>query len=78
MTPPGPGPGERARLRFQLVTTPIIGGTVAVLVGLFLQWAGEDAVVPGWPFVLGGLGLVAYALLVGRRLVGGPAPGDRR
>lgn len=73
-----PGPGERARLRFQLVTTPIIGGTVAVLVGLFLLWAGQDAVVPGWPFLVGGLGLIAYAVLVGRRLVRGPGPDDRR
>lgn len=74
MTVPGPSPAERARLRFQLVVAPLLGGTLGVVAGVLLLAVGEDAPVPWWPFLLFGLSLVAYALLVGRRLV---APPDR-
>lgn len=72
MTAPGPSPAERARLRMQLVVAPLIGGTVGIGVGVLLLVVGVQAPVPWWPFLLGGVALVVYALLVGRRLVAPP------
>lgn len=72
MSVPGPSPAERARLRWQLVFAPLIGGTVGFAVGVLLLVVGEQAPVPWWPFLLGGTALVGYALLVGRRLVAPP------
>ncbi len=72
MSVPGPSPAERARLRWQLVVAPLIGGTVGIAVGVLLLVVGEQAPVPWWPFLLGGVALVGYALLVGRKLVAPP------
>lgn len=69
MSVPGPSPAERARLRWQLVFAPLVGGTVGIAVGVLLLVVGAEAPVPWWPFLLGGIVLVGYALLVGRRLV---------
>ena len=73
MSVPGPSPAERSRLRMQLVVAPLLGGSAGVAVGLLLLSVGDRAPVPWWPFLLGGLFLLGYALLVGRRLVG-PRP----
>jgi|GEM_PF-4335725 len=73
MTFPAPSPAERARLRWQLVVAPLIGGTVGTAVGVLLLVVGPDAPVPWWPFLLGGVALVGYALFVGRRLVSPPS-----
>ena len=73
MSVPGPSPAERSRLRLQLVVAPLVGGTVGIAVGILLLVVGAQAPVPWWPFLLGGVALVGYALLVGRRLVAPPA-----
>ncbi len=69
MSSPGLSPAEQRRLRFQVVTTPLVAATGMVVVGLLLLWLGAEAPLPWWPFVLASLGMVAFALLVGRRLV---------
>lgn len=75
MTVPGahPTPAEQRRLRTQVVTTPLLGGTTGLLVGLLLLVLGEEAPLPWWPFVLLSVALLLYVLLVGRRLAPRPA-----
>ncbi|MFC3689730.1 hypothetical protein [Aquipuribacter hungaricus] len=70
MTGPGahPSPAERRRLRRQVVTTPLLGGTTGLVVGVLLLLLGEQAPLPWWPFVLFSVALLLYAVLVGRRL----------